>query len=451
MIYTYLKKNILFIYAFLWFSSACVWADAGNNIGTSFIQSEEQEGANNKLPLESINIISKHSMDLEEALRRTLAYSPTVIVATSDIDISEAEEYQVGLWPNPNFSVELDGATIFNRSRQNNADREISYSVSQFIELGGKRSARKQVAAFQSSLANYQLEAVRLDLKNQVTKAVVDVVAAQEYVKLAEEQQRIALEVYTTTLAKVQGGKISSLQEKKADLSRIATTIGLEKVRRELKVAKKKLVALWGSSCPDFTDVIYPLFEIYPLIDIAVLKEQQCKNLEMLKWDLQIAAAEYAIVLEKAQRIPDVVVTAGYYSDGNNDDGLLLGLSLPIPIFDRNQGNIGKAKIFISQLYEKKNENLNQLRIELEETYDQLQSAYNEGLSFKENIISTTMQAFEAAKIEFTQGKNDYLELLDAQRTLFDVQGQYISTLVDYHHKVADVSRLVGTIGQETH
>lgn len=391
-----------------------------------------------------LNSLSAVVLDLNEAIQCALTGSPTIMIANSEADVQKSEEYQVGLLPNPIFSVEVDGANSFINKRKG-TDRDITYSLSQLFELGGKRAARKRIAAFESSLALYELEGVKLDIRNDVTWAVVDIVAAQEYIKLADEQQHIADEIYSSTAAKVQGGKVSPLQEKKANIARITSKLAVEKAIRFLELAKKKLAAICGGALPDFTEVSYPLFEIAPLEDLNHLIARQCNNLEALKWDMQIAAGEQIVVSEKAQRIPDVVVTAGYVQCQDDGDGVLVGLSIPIPIFDRNQGNICKARQLLNQLYEKKKEGMLRLRIGLEDAYGQLLTAYKEGMAFKEDILSSAKSAFEAAKEEYAQGRNDYLELLDAQRTLFDVQEQYINTLVDYHHKKADVDRLVGT------
>lgn len=390
--------------------------------------------------------VNASALDLEEAVQRAWTYSPTMSIATSEIDIKQAEEYQAGLLPNPGLDIEIDGVdSIVKKRRCGNNDREITYSVSQLIELGGKRSSRKQLAAFQTSLAAYEMEIIKLDVLNAVTKAVVDVAAAQEYLKLAEEQKRIAHEVHSTTSAKVQGGKISSLQEKKAHLSKITASLVAEKAQRTLTLAKKKLAATWGGTQTDFSEVTFPFFEIITPFDLETLIAEQSNNIEVMKWNMEIATAEQVVVYEKTQRVPDVVVTAGYCDYQNDGGGLLFEFSMPIPIFDRNQGNICRAKQQLNQLYERRNEGIVQLRIDLEDAYDQLISAYKAGVSFKENILSSARQAFDAAREEYAQGKNDYLELLDAQRTLFEVQEQYINTLIDYHHRKADVKRLGGT------
>lgn len=385
------------------------------------------------------------SLELNEAIQRAWTYSPTAAIASSEVEMRQAEEYQLGLLPNPIFNVEIDGAdACFNRNRRKCNDQEITYTLSQLIELGGKRSARKRIGLFQTTLATFESEAVKLDIRNEVTNAFIDVMAAQEYIKLAEEQKRIAQEVHQATSAKVQGGKISSLQEKKADLALANATLVLEKARRSLELSKKKLAATWGCSNADFEEVQFPLYEIQPPEDLSRLMCLLKENIEVSKWNIQIALAENIVLNEKAQRIPDVIVTAGYYNCEDDGDGLTLGFALPIPIFNRNQGNISRARIALNQLYEKQNESMVQLRLDLEAAYDQWMTAYRESQSFKEIILSSAKLAFEAAQEEFNKGKNDYLELLDAQRTLFEVQEQYLDALVDYHQRKSDVERTIG-------
>lgn len=388
--------------------------------------------------------VGAHELTLEQALLRAWSYSPAMNIATSVREVKEAEQYQASRWPNPIAAIEMDGANNIGKSRKNAYNREVSYTLSQLFELGGKRRARKQEAAFEASLATYEMESIKLDLYKSIVQGFVDVKAAQEYVNLAQDQQRIAEEVYSVTTAKVQGGKLSSLPQKKADLNRITTSLALEKALRALGIAKKRLALIWGSTDPDFKDVLFALYDSFPPEDLSFLISEQCKSLTRLQWDMQIGMALQVIAGEKAQRIPDLVVTAGYVNCPDDGDGLLLGFSFPIPVFDQNQGNICRAKHLLNILYEKKNEDLLQLRMDLEDAYAGLLTAYKESVSYRESLLPSAKNAFEAAQEEFRNGKNDYLELLDAQRTYFDVQAQYISTLVDYHYQQAEVKRLLG-------
>jgi cobalt-zinc-cadmium efflux system outer membrane protein len=390
------------------------------------------------------------SLTLEAALERAWRYSTSLGIAQTEVNVKLSEEYQSSLWPNPIASVEVDDGDSLVFKRNKSDDKEIYYSVSQLIELGGKRSARQREAACQTNLVLWELEGVKLDLHNLVVKAFIDAMAAQEYVKVAQEQQNTSEKVLSTVSAKVQAGKLSPLQIKKAEIAQATAALALEKAERASIVAKKKLAATWGCSVLDFNEVTFPLFNIELPPSLESLTAQQCQNPEMIKWEVEICAAFEALAREKAQVIPDVVVTGGYVNScGSHNDSWTLGIAMPIPIFDRNQGNISRASQQLCQLYEKQKENLLQLNLALTETYEELVTAYKEGVAVKENILSSAMEAFDTAQEGYSKGKFDYLELLDSQRTLFEIQEQYINTLVEYHHKRADVSRLVGGCLQE--
>lgn len=385
---------------------------------------------------------NNHSMTIDEALRRVWLNSPSLMIASDEVGIKQSEEYQAGRLPNPVAAIQVEGANSIGSSKRNCNDREIFYTLSQLIELGGKRGFRKQEAAYLSSLAMWDMEIARLDLLNEVTKAFVDVAALQETIRFAEDQERIAHEILSTVHAKIEGGKEVQLKARKAEMAKAKATLALEKAKRDLELSKKKLAALWGSSSVDFFEVQFPLYELDSLPDLCLLIDEQAHHLNIW-WNIQISAAEKAIDLEKAQRIPDVVVTAGYVqSQDSGGSGLLIGLQMPIPIFDRNSGNINRAKTLLAQAYDKQVENLLESKVELQEAYADLFTAHKEGLIFKESILLAAEETYNASHEGYQQGKYDYLELLDSQRTLFEEQENYISKLVEYHYKKADVNRL---------
>nr|NGY94180.1 hypothetical protein [Neochlamydia sp. AcF84] len=382
-------------------------------------------------------------LTLDEATQRALIYSPAVAIVETAWKVRQSEEYQASFLPNPLASVEIDKANLIGKEKKRARDRGFSCNLSQSIELGGKRHLRKQTAGLQTSLAFKEIEVTRLEVSCQVKKAFIEVAAAQEYLRFAQELQLSAQEVFFSTSAKVEGGKISSLKGKKAKLSVLTAHLALEKARNNFENSKKKLALIWGDSRPDFTSVDYNLLEITLVEDLAAFIAEQNDNIATKQWDLQIANADLLIASEKAQRIPNLVVTAGYVSSAEDGEGLLLGFSMAIPIWDRNQGNISKAKHLLKQLYNKRNKDNLQARLQLEAEYAQLLTAYQEGLLYNNDVLPIALATFEGAKQEYLQGKNDYLELLEAQRTLLDVHDKYMHALVDYHQRKIELYRLV--------
>jgi len=386
------------------------------------------------------------SLDLPTVLQRVREYSPALSIAATEVEMRISEEQQVGLWPNPVASVEVDGADSMIVSRKRRGDGEVFYNLSQEFELGGKRSARQSEAFYRTSLALWDLDSVTLDIEKNATLAMIDVMAAQEYLKVAIEQHHISREMLSNISLMEEAGRATALEIKKAKIGEARAALAVDQARRELETSKKKLCSLWGSLWPDFTEVVYPIFDMdffpgcYTLEVLQLLQKRN--NPDITRWEIEIAVASKAIALERANAVPDLTLNAGYVSGGGNS--WIFGLSIPIPIFDRNQGNISRAQQQLQQLYERREETFIVLGTTLMTAYEEVLAAHREATSFKETLLSSANFALESAQDGFSEGKYGYFDLLDAQRTLFELQGEYIAALVEYHYKCTAVYRLIG-------
>jgi len=382
-------------------------------------------------------------LTIDSAIERAYHCSPTLSAANAEVSIRSAEAYQAGLLPNPVATVELSGPGSW-RSHRDCNDAELLFAITQFFEMGGKRSKREYIAALGISEALWELENAKLDISSNVSKALIDVAAAQEHVRIAERQKHIAEQLYQSVTTKVDAGKVASLQARKAEISVTTSTLAHEKAVRQFGLAKRNLAAFWNNLNPDFENVCFPLFEIIPLPSYASLEALLYRNPNMMKWEIEICTARGIIEQEVALSVPDLTVTAGVTCERHEKSSLTLGVSIPLPIFDRNQGNICRAQHELTQLQELKRENILALNMSLAYTYDNLLTAYKDCLAYRDNILAAAMEAFDSAREGYQEGKYDYLELLDAQRTLFEIEEQYIDTLVEFHDKLIDVYRLVG-------
>lgn len=393
--------------------------------------------------LACLSSLQAENIDLNEALQRAWDNSPALSIAVDEVSIKQSEEYQVSLYPNPIASVTVGDPDQW-VSRRSDSDKEISLQLSELIELGGKRSARQLGASYETDLAILQLEAIKLDIYNQVFKGVVEVAFAQENLMMATDRRALANEVFSSIASKVEAGKAAPLQQSRAEMVLAKSELVLEKARRYLEVKKKQLASLWGDCEADFEGVDFPLFDLKPLSEFCLLLDQQENNPDLLQWDVQIAQAEAVIALEKAAAVPDLTVTAGYEIENQGGNSWMLGVSFPLPVFDRNQGNISRAEWALCQLYEKQRAEIVRLRAELTLTYEEAHNSYLTGVAYQKRLLATAQEAFDGARAGYAQGKYDYFELLDAQSTLFEVRDEFMQTLMEYHSQKADLYRLVG-------
>ena len=149
--------------------------------------------------------------------------------------------------------------------------------------------------------------------------------------------------------------------------------------------------------------------------------------------------------LEDAKAIPDVTVSAGVRQFNQADEtAAILGVSIPLPVFDRNQGGKQEARAKLAKGEEERRAATARVLTALAEAYQSLSSAFMEATVLKNEVLPGAQSAFEAENEGFRQGKFGYLDVLDAQRTLFEARSKYIESLASYHKAVADVERLIG-------
>jgi len=115
-----------------------------------------------------------------------------------------------------------------------------------------------------------------------------------------------------------------------------------------------------------------------------------------------------------------------------------------LAISDRNQGGKLQATYNLARAKEEQKAARTKIRMELVGAYHSLSNAYAEAVELKSNILKGAETVFEASKEGYSQGKLDYLNVLDAQRTLSEARAQYIDALAAYHNSKADVERLIG-------
>ena len=383
------------------------------------------------------NVIS-----LAVALEKALANSPQLKSAGSAMLASKGERRQAGLLPNPEIGIEAEN--LAGQGPYKGTDSaELTYGVSQLIEIGGKRSARQSVAGKGYEIASFDYKAARLDLIRNVTAAYADAVAAQEEVKLAEDQQKLAGDVLQTVSKRVAAAAEPLIQKSKAEVALATSEIAFNKATRELEIAKKKLASLWGQDGDGFILDASDFFTIQPPVAPADTAKQLAATPDIARLDAELWRAKANLELEQANAIPDPTISVGVRDfRETGDQAFVVGLSLPIPVFNLNQGNIAKARHEVSKSEADKQVSALELSNELIRAAQELQTAYDEAGSLKNTILPAAEKAFSLSREGYQAGKFPYLEVLYAQRTLFEARSQYNASLKNYHTHRAEVERL---------
>ena len=168
-------------------------------------------------------------------------------------------------------------------------------------------------------------------------------------------------------------------------------------------------------------------------------------NPAVSRWAVEIAERRARVELAEAQAIQDVTVKGGArLLQGSDDTAFIVGLSLPLPLFDRNQGGRSEAAFNLAKAKEERRAAEIRVRTALSDAYQALLSAYREVATLRDEVLPAARSAFEGISEAYRQGKLTQLDVLDAQRTLFEVREQYTEALSSYHRARARVEGLVG-------
>jgi len=383
-------------------------------------------------------------LTLEQAISLALKKSPELEVSSQEMNAVEARILQAGLFPNPEIEVEVEnfgGSGGFNGFDSS----ETTVQLSQLIELAGKRSKRRNVASLEHDLAGWDYRARRADVVAEVSKAFVHVLAAQERLSLTQELVRLAREALDTVSERVRAGKVSPVEETRARVTLTTAVIEFERARRILDASRKRLAATWGSTEPSFERVVGQLDVIRPVPSPEELESLISGNPEIARWAVAMEHRRAAMALEYANRVPDVALSIGVRRLMESNDNLLVfGVSIPLPVFNRNQGGVLEAQSRLVQAEKERTAARLRVLSALAGAYQELSVSFMEAVALKRDVLPGAMSAFEAAREGYRQGKFDYLVMLDAQRTLFEVRGKYIDALASYHRAAAEVERLIG-------
>lgn len=394
-------------------------------------------------PLHREILAEPAELTLRDALSLALQRNPELAAFSQEARATEAAVGQAGVLPNPVLEF---GADNLNNSRKAKAgDRETSLQIGQLIELGGKRAARIRLAETGRDLANWDYEAKRIEVLTQVAQRFIDVLASQGREALAEESAGLARQVADAVAKRVQAGKVSPVEETKARLALASAEVELEQAKRERIAARQALGALWGEPSPRFRAALGDLDELSPLPGYENLAERMRNNPQLARWTTEIARRQAGVEAERAEAVPDVTVSAGVTRFSQFDDrAYMVGISLPLPVFDRNRGGVLEASRRLDKAADERRAAEARLLTELAQTYQRLASVNKEIQTLRTILLPGAQSAFDAATKGYQLGKFGFLDMLDAQRTLFQTRTQYLRARADYQRGVSEIERLIG-------
>ena len=414
--------------------AAAIWLSAS---GGAFSQGLPPGPAVGERAPQSAAAAAAEPLSLAKAIELALEGNPEVAAAKRQWEATEGQVLQGRSRPNPELAYSLEDTRSKTRTQ--------SWQLNLPVELGGKRAARTKAAEKTREQAQAQLAELQATVRANVAAAYFDVLTAQERLVLARDSAALAKSSTDTVSKRVAAGKVSPVEESKARVAEAGVRVELAQAASEQRNALSRLFALLGRIDAPYT-VLEGKAENLPSVpSLADLQPLISSAPGVVLARIEVDRRKALTALEQSKRVPDVTVSVGMQrSNETQRNVLLFGVSVPLPVFDRNQGNLLEAL----KLEDKARDELQaasvRLHSEVAQGQERLSTIIAEVQSLKQDVLPGAKSAYDAATIGFENGKFNFLEVLDAQRTYFTAKSQYLKALGEAHRAAADIDRLLG-------
>lgn len=378
---------------------------------------------------------------LRAAIGLVLLGNPELQAYSHDLRAAEALSLQASLRPNPIAALDVEdfGGTL------GFTNPELTLSLAQLVELGGKRRARVAVAGAEASLAQLDYEAARLMLLSQTQQRFLEGLALQHIERLSRETVRIAEETVGIVQLKVRSGVTSPAEMTRAQVELSRARLDQAVLAEQVALSRSRVSALWGSSVASFSSFAGRLDSLIAIPNRDSLLARVPRSQELLRWEADLRAREAEIALAQAGATPDLEIRAGYRARLESDDhAFVAGLALPLPLFSRNQGTIATTRAVSDATQSRRTLADQSRRLQVVEAHSKLEQDRIRIATLQNEVIPGAARAFSELQTGYQRGRYSYLDLLEARRTWTEAQREEVMALLDFHYTLAELERLLG-------
>ena len=395
--------------------------------------------------VQSNPVLPEH-LTMQEAMELMLRQNPLLLRDQQNPQIAKGDVIQAGRRPNPDFEIVSESYPLFESSPGpffNN--QELVVRAGQTIETAGKRGKRVRVAQQELAASESRVQDTVRQLKLELKRRYYVVVLANAQRDLAGEILKQFDDVIRLNEARFKQGELSGLEINRIRAERLRFFNDVLDADLQLKNAKTDLLEVLGVfDLNTVFDVSEPLAASSLTVDLPQLQTQALENRPDLRAERQrLERNRQDLQLQKAERIPNVTPFFGYKRDFGANTAAF-GVSIPLPLFNRNQGGIARASAQIQQQqYETSRLDLS-VRRDVQAAYQTLQTQADRVRALEQQYVPSARSTREIAQQSYRLGALDLIGFLDAERIYRETLRAYNLALFDYQTSIFQLEAAVG-------
>lgn len=384
---------------------------------------------------------------LAELQQTALANSPVVRRAAFDVDAAYGATVQAGLPPNPTAGYQADQVQPGNKP-SDNAGQQGAF-INQLVKTAHKLSLAQTVTGFDWLNAQVALRRAEVDVRTQVRSAYFTVLVARKSVEVSAALAGLADEVYRLQLKQLAAGEAAGYEPLQLFAQAVQARNGLAQAEATARAAWKQLTAALNQPDLPVSALAGQADALAPALDRDVLRSIMLDgHTDVLTAQNTILQAQTNIALQQRIPIPDIatnVVVQHDNSSGNNQFGVQVGL--PLPLFDRNQGNIRQAKAKLARAHEDLAAIRNDLTGRLAEALGRYEANLRIAENYRDRILPNLARAYRGLvrRYQVETEKVSFNDVVVAQQNYAQALQAYLAALDGQWKAVVDVAALTQT------
>ncbi len=387
---------------------------------------------------------------LDDAIRMALQHNHALQALRSTIQQSMAEEITANLRPNPTLGLDAQFLPIFqpNQFSSDYIDQQAQFDagVGYLFERGKKRQHRLKAAQDQTTVVRSQVSDSERQLVFNVGQQFIDVLLAESTLEFAQQDLDSFQKTVDISKERFRAGDLSEgdFLKIKLQLLQFQSDVSAAKLAKLQSLAALRQL-LGFESVPDDYDVQGTLDYLPVHANLNELKSLAAINRPDLRAAQQaVTAAESQLALQQANGKMDITGTFNYTHTAGVNTGAFY-YNMPLPIFNRNQGEIARARFAITQAQEQASETTQQVSTDVLQAYENLHTNDEIIQLYQGGYVEQAKQSRDISEYAYRKGAASLLDYLDSERTYRANQLAYRQALANYMLALEQMRQAVGT------
>ena len=387
---------------------------------------------------------------MDEAIQLALAHSPTLQAARTQLPQSQAQEVTANLRPNPTLAWDSQFIPLFHPSQFTsdilNDQAQFDMGVGYLIERGGKRHRRLQAARAQTAVTQSQIADTERTLSFTVAQDFINVLQAESNLSLAQEALQSFQQTVSISEQRYKAGDISEADylKIKLQLLQFQTDVSSSQLARTQALIALRLQIGYQAVPADYDvsgDLVYQPITV-SLDDVKALALRSRPDLIAAQRGIAASQAQYQ--LARANGKQDLSTTFNFSHVAGTSTGAFF-FNIPLPVFDRNQGEIARTRFAINQSQLQATAASETVLSDVANAYETVRNNDSVVRLYTSGYLNDSKQSRDITEYAYQRGGATLLDLLDAERSYRATQLAYRDALASYMTAVEQLRAAVGT------